>query len=366
MAFKFSPLMSFLIFFKILILIVFFLKDSEAQMVPAMFIFGDSGVDVGNNNYLPLSIAKADYPFNGIDFPTSKPTGRFSNGKNAADFLAEKVGLPSSPPYLSLLNKKDKKPFLTGVNFASGASGIFNGTGENLGMVIPLTKQVDYYTSVYEDLVQKLGSNEANKHLSKSLFVTVTGSNDLLRYFGSSDLRKESTPQQYVDMMIFTLKAQMKRLHSHGARKFSFPGLATVGCAPLERIMNKAQKCNEEVNSLCVKFNKGLKSMLQQLKSEFMDINYSYFDTYSVLQDIIQKPAAYGFTEVKAACCGLGKLNAEIPCIPISTYCSNRSNHVFWDIVHPTEATAHILVNKIFDGSSQYTFPINTRQLIAA
>ncbi|MFS7963592.1 putative triacylglycerol lipase [Helianthus anomalus] len=57
------------------------------QSVPAMYIFGDSLVDVGNNNYLSLSIARANFAHNGIDFPTGKPTGRFSNGKNAADFF---------------------------------------------------------------------------------------------------------------------------------------------------------------------------------------------------------------------------------------------------------------------------------------
>lgn len=56
-------------------------------MVPALFVFGDSLVDVGNNNHLPVSFAKANFPLNGIDFPTKKPTGRFNNGKNAADFM---------------------------------------------------------------------------------------------------------------------------------------------------------------------------------------------------------------------------------------------------------------------------------------
>lgn len=57
------------------------------ESVPGVYIFGDSLVDVGNNNYLSLSLAKADFPHNGVDFPTGKATGRFSNGKNAADFL---------------------------------------------------------------------------------------------------------------------------------------------------------------------------------------------------------------------------------------------------------------------------------------
>ncbi|CAI0379738.1 unnamed protein product [Linum tenue] len=58
-------------------------------MVPAVYVFGDSLVDVGNNNHLPVSLAKADFPHNGMDFPTNKPTGRFSNGKNAADWLGK-------------------------------------------------------------------------------------------------------------------------------------------------------------------------------------------------------------------------------------------------------------------------------------
>ncbi|ONI13340.1 LOW QUALITY PROTEIN: hypothetical protein PRUPE_4G216400 [Prunus persica] len=45
-------------------------------------MFDNSLVDVGNNNYL-----KANFPHNGVDLPNKKATGRFGNGKNAADFL---------------------------------------------------------------------------------------------------------------------------------------------------------------------------------------------------------------------------------------------------------------------------------------
>ena len=57
--------------------------------VPAIYVFGDSTADVGNNNYLPGNDAKANFPHNGIDFPHSRPTGRFSNGYNGIDFLGE-------------------------------------------------------------------------------------------------------------------------------------------------------------------------------------------------------------------------------------------------------------------------------------
>jgi hypothetical protein len=55
---------------------------------PAMFVFGDSTLDVGNNNYLPgPGVPRANQPFYGIDFPGAVATGRFSNGYNIADYL---------------------------------------------------------------------------------------------------------------------------------------------------------------------------------------------------------------------------------------------------------------------------------------
>lgn len=52
-------------------------------MVPAIFIFGDSLIDNGNNNDL-TSFAKANYYPYGIDF-NGGPTGRFSNGYTMVD-----------------------------------------------------------------------------------------------------------------------------------------------------------------------------------------------------------------------------------------------------------------------------------------
>lgn len=57
----------------------------KAQLVPSLFIFGDSVVDVGNNNHI-YTIVKANFPPYGRDFTTHTPTGRFCNGKLATDF----------------------------------------------------------------------------------------------------------------------------------------------------------------------------------------------------------------------------------------------------------------------------------------
>jgi hypothetical protein len=61
-----------------------------AAKVPAIYVFGDSTADVGSNNYLPgTAVPRANFPHNGVDFPTGRPTGRFSNGYNGVDFLGK-------------------------------------------------------------------------------------------------------------------------------------------------------------------------------------------------------------------------------------------------------------------------------------
>lgn len=65
---------------------------SGVQQVPCYFVFGDSGVDNGNNNQLKTQ-AKSNYLPYGIDFPEG-PTGRFTNGRNHADILGLLFFLP--------------------------------------------------------------------------------------------------------------------------------------------------------------------------------------------------------------------------------------------------------------------------------
>ena len=75
----------------LLSIFIFMFTYSQAQKAPAMFIFGDSLVDVGNNNHLKFSMNEADFSHYVIDFPNKVFTGRFSNGKNAADFLGNSI-----------------------------------------------------------------------------------------------------------------------------------------------------------------------------------------------------------------------------------------------------------------------------------
>ena len=61
--------------------------SASSEAARAFFVFGDSLVDNGNNNYLATT-ARADSPPYGIDYPTHRPTGRFSNGLNIPDIIS--------------------------------------------------------------------------------------------------------------------------------------------------------------------------------------------------------------------------------------------------------------------------------------
>nr|BAK04466.1 predicted protein [Hordeum vulgare subsp. vulgare] len=64
---------------------------AAAGKVPAIIVFGDSSVDTGNNNFIP-TIARSNFWPYGRDFADGHPTGRFSNGRLATDFISEAFG----------------------------------------------------------------------------------------------------------------------------------------------------------------------------------------------------------------------------------------------------------------------------------
>ena len=56
-----------------------------SPLAPALYVFGDSLFDSGNNNFLP-TLARANYFPYGLNFPGGV-TGRFTNGRTVADFI---------------------------------------------------------------------------------------------------------------------------------------------------------------------------------------------------------------------------------------------------------------------------------------
>ncbi|KAL6637353.1 hypothetical protein ACP70R_024925 [Stipagrostis hirtigluma subsp. patula] len=353
----------------VLLLVVALLNNAApaAEAVPAVYVLGDSLADVGNNNY-QLTLLRADFPPNGIDYPGRKATGRFSNGKNFADFLAEHLNLAPSPPFLAIRDcSNDGAVYANGVNFASGGAGVSSLT--NMGQCISFDKQIEYYSEVHASLVKQLGYTGAQDHLARSIFAINIGSNDILDYVQQTSAAvsraRYPTHEQFIRSLLHSLIGQLQALYNLGARKFLFVGAGPIGCCPVLRLQSPSKDCDEEANELSVRYNTAVASLLHDMSARRSDMSYSFFDTFRALLPFIEQPGNYGFDEVKAACCGLGDLNAVVPCTVVSSYCADRRRYVFWDFAHPTEATVKKLLDIGLDGSAPFVYPRNIRRLIA-
>ena len=98
------------------------------------------------------------------------------------------------------------------------------------------------------------------------------------------------------------------------------PGLPDLGLTP-EFLGDAAATLFSE------QFNAGLLATLPS--------GVTYFDTFDLLDSIVANPAAYGLTNVTQSCFD------GIPSI-----CSDPSQYLFWDDIHPTTTADAILAEQ--------------------
>ncbi|PWA64361.1 SGNH hydrolase-type esterase domain-containing protein [Artemisia annua] len=176
----------------------------------AFFVFGDSLVDNGNNNFL-LSIARADAPPYGIDHPSHRPTGRFSNGRNIPDLIGEQIGVEPLLPYLD--PELNCKKLLKGANFASAGIGILNDTGFHFVNIIRMPDQLTYFEEYQNRVAALIGAEKTHKLINKALVLITCGGNDFVNnyYLVRHSLRSfqyrlpdENTPQHLTTLTLFS------------------------------------------------------------------------------------------------------------------------------------------------------------------
>jgi phospholipase/lecithinase/hemolysin len=116
------------------------------------------------------------------------------------------------------------------------------------------------------------------------------------------------------------------------------------------------------LNQLAAGFNDALKSTLAKNNTSKLlppGLRYSLADSYALAAGT--DVAAVGFVNGDSACCGAGRLNAESGCMPNSTLCANRDAYVFWDNVHPSQRSAMISAQTLYNGPAQFTTPSTSR-----
>ncbi|XP_031112099.1 GDSL esterase/lipase At1g71691-like [Ipomoea triloba] len=333
---------------------------TPGDLVPAMFIFGDSLTDSGNNNNL-LTLAKANYHPYGIDF-TLGPNGRFSNGYTIVDAIGQQLGLPLAPPYS---NPPSIDQMRFGVNYASAAAGILDMTGQIFVERVPLKDQITNFVKTLDQLSANLSAQVVKEGLPKCLFFVGIGSNDYLSNYLMPGYPSNMmyTVQQYADLLIQQYTQNLYRLYDLGGRKFVVAGIGELGCIPTMVARTENGQCLDEVNQAVDPFNANMKQMVTHLNTALPDAKFVYLDIQNMFRNIIANSTTYGFSVVDRGCCGVGKMNGEITCVPLETPCPNREEYVFWDAYHPTSAVNVLLGKMAFSGGPDLVYPINIQQL---
>ncbi|GJN14444.1 hypothetical protein PR202_gb01271 [Eleusine coracana subsp. coracana] len=336
--------------------------EAAGTGVPAMFVFGDSLTDNGNNNDL-TSLAKANYLPYGIDF-AGGPTGRFSNGFTMVDEIAQLLGLPLLPANPEAATADAA---LHGVNYASAAAGILDNTGQNFVGRIPFNQQIKNFQKTLDLLTPKLGAAKLASSLGRSIFYVGMGSNDYLNNYlmPNYNTRNEYNGDQYSTLLVQQYAKQLNSLYNLGARKFVIAGVGSMACIPNMRARSPRNLCSPDVDDLIIPFNNKVKAMVNTLNVNRPRAKFIYVDNYAMIAEVLRNPLSYGFNVVDRGCCGIGRNRGMITCLPFLRPCLNRNGYIFWDAFHPTERVNVLLGKAAYNGGNDVVYPMNIQQLAA-
>ncbi|KAJ9179454.1 hypothetical protein P3X46_011241 [Hevea brasiliensis] len=348
-------LLGFLLFIACLINLIS--VNSDGKHI-ALFVFGDSVYDPGNNNYLNMSIQdKAVYwPYGETFF--GFPTGRFCDGRIIPDFIAMDAKLPLWKPYL----EPGSQQFTNGANFAASGAGVLPETNPGL---INLRLQLSFFKKVASQLRQELGEEEGKKMLMEAVYLFSIGGNDITYFAGNYPNATESEQEQFLQVVIDNLTEVIKEIYEMGGRKLAFQNVGPMGCLPLAKQVNgiSGDECVESLSEMARQLNNALLKAAQVLENQLEGFKYSVFDYYTSLYDIIKNPSKYGFQVADVACCGYGSNNASHCGIEPYYVCNNPSEYVFFDGAHPCESANILFAELLWNGEPEITKPYNMKQL---
>jgi phospholipase/lecithinase/hemolysin len=275
---------------------------SRAQAYSALYVFGDSLSDVGN-----------DYLGSGGVIPGAPyASGRFTNGPNWVDDLSVRMGLGLSQPALA-----------GGTNYAFG--GAVTGPAIPGPSVVPnLGQQVGLFSLVNGGVAP-----------SSALYAVWIGANDIYNALDGLLANTLTLPQAVAGVAAAaqTTAGAVAALASEGAESFLISLVPDLGVTP---DVTDVAGLAPYATGLSEVYNAALVAAMQALTASEPDVFVHYLDTFTLVDAAVADPAAFGLTDATHRCY-IGPLTGG------GSVCATPDTYLFWDGQHPT-AIAHALV----------------------
>ena len=201
--------------------------------------------------------------------------GRFSNGPVTVEQLAASLHTPL-------------------IDFAWG------GATTGLGNIFDGGTQTNFGGFALPGMIPEVVStpNSVWALAPTSLFLVWGGANDFFQ-----------TPTGSVTTAVGDMRVIISQIQAEGGKHILVPGLPDLGLTP-------AHYGDPNATAFSLAFNSALQANLPK--------GVIYFDTFGFMHQVVNNPGAFGLTDVTD------------PCFNGVSVCSNPSQYLFWDGVHPT------------------------------
>jgi len=310
---------------------VLFSGSLYADQPEQLFVFGDSLSDPGN--YFAIYQEMELQPFEsnspGGAFIPSAPYAiggkHFTNGDTWVEILAGMLGNPESGSPAALA------PATFG-NYAVGRSRARDVALEGVFSDVNLTTQVDAFLAIHDGVapadatyVVWIGANDVGDAIRVAL-----GGGDAVPIIGAA---------------INNISTQLTRLYLAGARDFLLVNAPNFALTPVfQQLADVSGPYHDAVLSaaqaISVIFNQYQLLITIGLNSALLGIDIETLDVFSIMESFVADYEAHGLTVVDESCI--------VPDVISKAICSQPSEYLFWDGMHPTTTVHGLLAEKAY------------------
>jgi outer membrane lipase/esterase len=275
-----------------------------------IYVLGDSLSDQGN---LFAATAAIVGVANAVPAADHYFGGRFADGPNHADILAERLALPLVPSIAG------------GNNFAyGGARTDYNVAEITAGGPFPpglfpwsLNRQIDAFSA-------------RGVHDPDALYVVFSGSNDI-----GDIITRGFDPGVVIPDVAGAIMRALEAFQTAGAQTIVVPNVPDLGLTP-------AFNTDPVVSAIATTLSAQYNALLQQELSAVTGARIVEFDTFGFLRNLVADPDRFGFADVSTPC-----FSGFVLPDPDATVCADPEAFVFHDLVHPTHKVHRLLADAL-------------------